>query len=770
MPTRKTSTRLINVDVRCLQDANYALKGIGQHTLYLLRQLRALPATQLLPIADPLLGHIQQDVDSLFDGPPIWIEQLSEGIYFQPSPLTHDTAPLVTCLQAGMKACAVVHDFIPMRIPQLVSDPERSAAYRYLVQSLSRYDALFPNSDFTRAELERVLPDFPGRIAVAHCRSRFQAIAADGAVDAGSEGPIRPATLKQIAAQTPYIFVATADDPRKNPQAAIAAATELRALGFGLLIGGGLTEATRKGLLSVHPDQFVLAHPVFLPRLTDAELRQVYLEAELILVPSFDEGFSLPVAEALALQCTVVASAIPAHAEQIRDNNLLFDPTDVRSLVSAVKYALAARAGNTANRLTPNAAPDAAHFRFDYARETAAFLKNIRQLSSGKPRPGAPDERLLIVGPEFGRATGIAIYNNLMVEQLRKSGLDFSYVDLDAMDPEAFWAWLEEHQRARILYVMGNNNLYHSNCFTAMQHVPGYCILHDSRLFEFLLNRHGPHYIHALWQLRVRSTPISVEDVITWQRERRLLPESFLDPLVTRASKIFVHNVIAAKHIAEKYGYQNVHHLKFALQMTRAEVRQVGDLRAAKERNPQAPVELVVLGETEPTKGCTETIYALKILLMQGLNATLHFVGKSEEPYHSELLAAIETLRIQPSVVFHRYVSRQGYLDRLVSADIVIQLRYPIFGQISGPLADAVACGVPTVTTADLAVGMGLQESCIVIPNRFSPLHIAEGVREIIDHRRWNAVSLANSMSGYARELIRLCGVSTKTLRPARRA
>ncbi|MGK0490573.1 glycosyltransferase family 4 protein [Sphingomonas echinoides] len=52
-----------------------------------------------------------------------------------------------------------------------------------------------------------------------------------------------------------------------------------------------------------------------MPRLADAELRSVLHGARALLMPSFIEGFGLPIAEALAAGVPVLASDIPAHRE-----------------------------------------------------------------------------------------------------------------------------------------------------------------------------------------------------------------------------------------------------------------------------------------------------------------------------------------------------------------------------------------------------------------------------------------------------------------------
>jgi len=738
---------LINFDVRCLQDQQFAQKGIGQHALYLLSLLRGIKNSTIVGVADPLLGRVQQEVGNIANLAVTWIDSISGDLYFSPSPLTHDTSPLIAARRRGMRTCAVVHDFIPFRVPAMPNDAARSAQYRYLVNTLTKYDALYPNSLYTASQLREYVPDFGGDSVTVHCKSRFPEIGSDIPLEL-QLGKIRPGTRKQIATELPYVFVATADDPRKNPEIAISAAVELNALGLSLVIGGGLSDQTKKRLAVSYPEQFILAKPVFLPRLTDAELHEVYLGASIVLVGSRDEGFSLPVAEALTLGCSVVASKIPAHLEQIKDPDLLFEPNDVRSLLHSVKHALRLR-----DESPHKSTQEYSYVHFDYTRERASFVESIIKCKRKAARHRY--NKTTIVGPTPGRPTGIAVFNGLMVSHLKAHNFPFEYVDVDAFDADRFHVWLFEHQDDSIIYVIGNNNVFHTNCYSALMQVPGFCILHDSRLFEFLLNRHGADYIRDLWLQRMRSIPLSIETIVAWQRERRLLPDSFLDPVVTRATAIVVHSKIAAQHIVDVYRYTRAHYIPFALQMTEREVTFVKKMRASNTGAPPNMLSMVTLGETEPTKGCAEIIYALKMLLLQGIEARLTFVGKSDEPYHSELLTSCEILRLNDHVTFTSYVSRQGYLDSLIAADVVIQLRYPMFGQVSGPLADAVACGIPTVATEDLAIGMGIEGYCEVIENRFSPLHVAEAVRRIREgEARTLPRGALNSMNDYVTKLI----------------
>lgn len=492
----------INVDARALQDENYATKGIGQHTIFVASLLRGIGGAVVGAVTDPLVKLMRREHESAFDLGSFWLDRLEGDVFLNPSPLTHDSAPFVAAARRGMRTGAIIHDFIPLR--QRTLQGEEWHYYQYLLGTLNNYDFLVANSDFTETEIRTFLPDYTGAITTLHCRSRFVR-------DAPPPPSVQPGerqALRQLRGLR-YAFVATADDPRKNPELAIQAAAALRSIGLRLVVGGGLTERTRRHLMTAFPDQAFLAEPIFLPRLTDGELVQVYQNAELVIVPSRDEGFSLPIAEAIALGVPVIASRIPAHAEQILHGSLLFEPDRAAELIAAARFAL---------DIGDQPSVDGAYRWFDHAREAADFQALVTAAPSSRASTGRhdPQARGIIVGPAFDKPTGIATYDRLLMDECRKRGLAVDYVDVDDLDSERFHAWLLRHQFRDIIYVIGNNNVFHTRCFTALLNIPGECVLHDSRMFEFLLNRYGPHKIVEMWARHHPSKPIDVATVVDW--------------------------------------------------------------------------------------------------------------------------------------------------------------------------------------------------------------------------------------------------------------
>jgi len=73
----------------------------------------------------------------------------------------------------------------------------------------------------------------------------------------------------------------------------------------------------------------------------DAELVKLYRRAAATVCPSAEEGFGLPLGEALAQGCPVVASALPAHRELAGDAARWFRPGDPASLAVALAAVLA---------------------------------------------------------------------------------------------------------------------------------------------------------------------------------------------------------------------------------------------------------------------------------------------------------------------------------------------------------------------------------------------------------------------------------------------
>jgi glycosyltransferase involved in cell wall biosynthesis len=72
----------------------------------------------------------------------------------------------------------------------------------------------------------------------------------------------------------------------------------------------------------------------------DSRLCRLYNDAAAFLYPSLYEGFGIPLLEAMACGCPIVASRIPSTIEVAGACPIYFDPSDVHSCVEAFDVAM----------------------------------------------------------------------------------------------------------------------------------------------------------------------------------------------------------------------------------------------------------------------------------------------------------------------------------------------------------------------------------------------------------------------------------------------
>ncbi|MHB0999826.1 MAG: glycosyltransferase family 4 protein [Armatimonadota bacterium] len=75
---------------------------------------------------------------------------------------------------------------------------------------------------------------------------------------------------------------------------------------------------------------------IWLPRLESNEMPILYSTASALIFPSLFEGAGIPIVEAMACGCPIVASDIPTTREFAGAASILFDPSDVKSITIAM--------------------------------------------------------------------------------------------------------------------------------------------------------------------------------------------------------------------------------------------------------------------------------------------------------------------------------------------------------------------------------------------------------------------------------------------------
>lgn len=225
--------------------------------------------------------------------------------------LDHSFADLLAHARPGVRTVVTVHDLIPLTDPSDLTDAQRTR-YGKTVSLIREADRVVCVSAYTRDEVQRLLQVPAEKLIVLP----------NGTSTLPSPDETKKARLAMLP---PFIFSVGGTKPRKNLKLLVPLAESLAAAGkrATLVRAGTRLDDSLAAEIRAHADLHELG-PV-----NDAELSAGYATAALTLVPSLQEGFGLPVLEAMQAGCPVVYSLATSLPEVAGDAGLGFAPADV---------------------------------------------------------------------------------------------------------------------------------------------------------------------------------------------------------------------------------------------------------------------------------------------------------------------------------------------------------------------------------------------------------------------------------------------------------
>jgi glycosyltransferase involved in cell wall biosynthesis len=178
--------------------------------------------------------------------------------------------------------------------------------------------------------------------------------------------------------EAPYLLFLGNDKPHKNLDGLLAAFARLRAFfpSLSLVLAG--VAPGRIHAEGVHALGFV----------PEADVPPLLAGARALVLPSFAEGFGLPVLEAQAAGTPVACSDLPALREAAGDAAVFFDPADVGSILAGLEKIL--KDDELRKILRKSGRERAAQFTWARAAERTARIYD-RVLYPFEEKPASPE-------------------------------------------------------------------------------------------------------------------------------------------------------------------------------------------------------------------------------------------------------------------------------------------------------------------------------------------------------------------------------------------
>ena len=328
--------RVITIDARML-----GFSGIGTYLKNLLDNYARVECDFSFRLACPQEEFVREFGSARFtwiraDAPIYGLrEQWQIPRVAKGSDLLHCPHYNVPCFYHG-RLVVTIHDLIHITDRTFRRTLSSLVYARPMLTLASRKAArIVANSEFTKQQIVDTLRVAPEKVTVTYLgvSSHFRACDHEEAFYAIS-------SVLQL--RRPYLLYIGTLKPHKNIPTLIQAFALLRGrkkVEQQLLIVGD-DRKWKQGLASLCSRLGIAGHVSFVPRVGYELLPKVYAGADLLVMPSFIEGFGLPVLEAMACGTPVICSRAASLPEVAGDSAEYFEPTSVEGLAAAMERLL----------------------------------------------------------------------------------------------------------------------------------------------------------------------------------------------------------------------------------------------------------------------------------------------------------------------------------------------------------------------------------------------------------------------------------------------
>ena len=247
-----------------------------------------------------------------------------------PLDLLHST-DFIPPLRSSVPAVITVHDLAFLHWPHFIT--KASAAY------YGQIDRAVRHARHIIVPSENTKHDLIGQLGVPDNKVSVIPEAADPLFKPLPVEPTRAEVVRRYGIPFSYIFFVSTIEPRKNVTGLLNAFHYLRehynTTNTGLVLAGSegwLYEETLETVRRLNLEQSTF----FLGRVSDEDLRKLYVGARCHIHPAHYEGFGLPPLEAMACGTPTIVSNSSSLPEVVGDAALLVNPNDPEEIAVAL--------------------------------------------------------------------------------------------------------------------------------------------------------------------------------------------------------------------------------------------------------------------------------------------------------------------------------------------------------------------------------------------------------------------------------------------------
>ena len=360
------------------------------------------------------------------------------------------------------------------------------------------------------------------------------------------------------------------------------------------------------------------------------------------------------------------------------------------------------------------------------------MLRDVVRTLTRRAAPAAPGSvgELVFSGPLPPARTGVATYDRAVLNGLRRIG----FFDRHRMD--VLWP-IEPKHAPRLpgyrlgVFELGNNVEFHLEAYrAAFLAQSSLIVLHDLALDDFvrgLRTLGDPLGFMATREAAALRLNLHSPDVV----RNEPLREPWCAHVARRARGIIVHSAFCARYLEEAGCRTPVFVVPHPIVESETDMRRAVDraveLRA--ERAAKGMRSLVVApGDLNQAKRLDAVLAAA-----HALDDDVHIalVGRRIEGYDVDRV--VDEARLGDRVVLASDVSDDDFRGWLAAADVVVDLRFPHRGEVSGSLVRAMQAGKASIVSAT-GTYLDVPDDAVlrVAPGPPDPLELAERIGTLL--------------------------------------